>query len=293
VFIRTILTAALVALGVLLVGSLPWSGFGPLPGLGLLNLRVFTTAPWAAIPMALYLWVYWRFVSGGWGGVDGALRRRQYLRANALSLRLWGVSLSAGVLGFAALLALLAVAARLLELPASAPITMPASMPLATSLTLIVMQSIVAGVTEEAAFRGYMQSMIEPRYGVMIAILAHGIWFGLLHFSSHPSEVLMMLPYYIGVSAVYGGLTWATNSILPALVLHAVGNVVVLTRWWLTGLPEWQLRATPFPQIRDSGIDRAFVLSLVASLVLTLLTTLSYRALRRLRVTTIGSSSGK
>ena len=37
------------------------------------------------------------------------------------------------------------------------------------------MQSIVAGVTEEAAFRGYMQSIIERRYGIVMAILVNGI----------------------------------------------------------------------------------------------------------------------
>lgn len=49
-----------------------------------------------------------------------------------------------------------------------------------------------------------------------------------------------MLPYYVVVSAVYGGLTWAADSILPAMGLHAAGDAVVLTRWWLTSTPEWQ-----------------------------------------------------
>ena len=117
-------------------------------------------------------------------------------------------------------------------------------MPIATAFSLIVMGSIVAGVTEEAAFRGYMQGPIERRYGLAAAILVNGTLFGLLHFPTHPADVLWMLPYYIAVSAVYGGLTWAANSILPALVLHVAGDVVVLTRWWLTGRPEWQIGPT-------------------------------------------------
>ena len=36
------------------------------------------------------------------------------------------------------------------------------------------------------------------------------------------------------VSAMYGGLTSAAGSIMPALVLHSIGDTVVLTRWWLT-----------------------------------------------------------
>ena len=53
-----------------------------------------------------------------------------------------------------------------------------------TALSLLVMQSIVAGVSEEAAFLGYMQSMIERRFRFSVAILASGTLFGLLHFSS-------------------------------------------------------------------------------------------------------------
>jgi membrane protease YdiL (CAAX protease family) len=156
-------------------------------------------------------------------------------------------------------------------------------MPVATAVLLLVMQSTVAGVTEEAAFRGYMQGMIERRYGLATAILVNGTIFGLLHFSSHPRDVILMLPYYIAVSAVYGGLTWAADSILPALVLHSVGDVVVLTRWWATGRPEWQLAATPPPLIWDSGLDASFVLAGVAAILLALVTARAYAMVRRIR----------
>jgi hypothetical protein len=97
------------------------------------------------------------------------------------------------------------------------------------------MSSIVAGVTEEAAFRGYMQGPIERRYGLAAAILVSGTAFGLLHFPNHPADVLVMLPYYIaGVGGVWR-LTWAANSILPALVLHSGGDVISLGRLWMTG----------------------------------------------------------
>src|SRR4030095_14742859 len=139
--------------------------------------------------------------------------------------------------------------------PSCAPITTPAGMPALTAFLLLVMASIVAGVTEEAAFRGYMQSMIERRYGVTLAILVNGTLFGLLFFGNHPRDVLLMLPYYVAVSAVYGGLTWAADSILPALVLHSGGDIVVLTRWWATGRPEWQVAATPPTLVWERGAD--------------------------------------
>ena len=162
-------------------------------------------------------------------------------------------------------------------------------MPMLTAFLLIVMQSIVAGVTEEAAFRGYMQSPIERQSGVIMAIAVNGALFGLLHFSSHPNDVLLMLPYYVAVAAVYGGLTWATDSILPALILHAVGDIVVLTRLWITGRPEWQLFETPPSLVWEHGIDASFVITTTVFIAFAVSTTWSYMALRRRREQTIGA----
>lgn len=279
----TIVTAVVTGVLVLLGGNLPWAGFGPISGLGALNLRVGTAVPWAIPPMTLYLWGYWQFIGGAWGNPGGAAERRVNLRANRLRAGMWRASLAAGVVGFGALLAFLAVAARLVRLPSSLPMSTPSDMPVATALLLIVMQSIVAGVTEEAAFRGYMQGMVERRHGLAAAVLVNGTLFGLLHFGNHPSDVLLMLPYYIAVSAVYGGLTWAADSILPALVLHSAGDVVVLTRWWAAGRPEWQLTETMPSLVWEAGIDASFMLAAVAAIVLALATAFAYRAVRRLR----------
>ena len=276
----TIIAAAAVAVLVLLAGNLPWAGFGPIAGLMTLNLRHGVLLPWAVLPAAIWLFAWWRVISGAWGPADGAAERRGFLRARRLSLQTWVRALAAGLLGFATLVALLVVASRLVSLPAGAPIAAAPGMPVATMFLLIAMASVVAGVSEEAAFRGYMQSMIERNHGIAIAILANGTLFGLLHFGNHPADVLMMLPYYIAVAAVYGGLTWATDSILPAVVLHSVGDVVVLTRWWLTGRPEWQIGSSTPDLLRDSGIDAAFIAATLAAVALGVATVVAYRALR-------------
>jgi uncharacterized membrane protein len=78
----------------------------------------------------------------------------------------------------------------------------------------------------------------------------------------------LMLPYYVTVSAMYGGLTWATNSIVPALVLHSVADIVVVTRWWVTGRPEWQLGAAVPPLVRDSGPNASFLIAVLVAAAL-------------------------
>jgi membrane protease YdiL (CAAX protease family) len=259
----TILESVLRGVVVLFAGSLPWIAlFAPL------NLRLGNVVPWSLLPMAVYLWCYWRYIGGRWGPKETADARRTNLRANALSLELWGAAIFAGLSGFAALFALIVLMGRVISLPQSAPLTAPAGMPSITAFLLLVMSSVVAGVTEEAAFRGYMHGPIEKRYGLGPAILVNGTAFGLLHFPNHPAAVWKMLPYYIAVSAVYGGLTWAANSILPALVLHAGGDVWSLGRLWLTGRPEWQMSVGVPTLVWETGVDSSFFFSTLAFAVL-------------------------
>jgi membrane protease YdiL (CAAX protease family) len=273
----TILLAVAVGVLVLLAGN--W-----IAALTSVNLTHGTSVPWAVVPIGLWLWIYWQFLGGKWGADFDPATRRSNLRANKVPAKLWIPSLAAGLLGFATLLAGLSLAARLVALPAGTPITTPPEMPVITVVLLLTMQSIMAGVTEEAAFRGYMQSLIERRHGLFVAILVNGVVFGLLHFSSHPRDVLLMLPYYVSVAAVYGGLTWAADSILPAIVLHAAGDIVVLIRWWATGRPEWQLSATQPLLVSENGLDTMFVITSLVAIALGALTIVSYRKVRALRL---------
>jgi membrane protease YdiL (CAAX protease family) len=158
----------------------------------------------------------------------------------------------------AALLPLLGIMSRLVRLPAESQAINAPQMPAFTVFLLLVMGSIVAGVVEESGFRGYMQGPIERRHGPVVAILLSGVLFGALHYTHHPASAVAMLPYYLAVAAVYGGLAYATNSILPSLVLHTGGDVFSHTRLWMTGQPEWQVSAEPPALIWETGVDAAF-----------------------------------
>lgn len=245
--------APLAGLAVASAGTIPWS----LLAQG--NGRWVVTVPWAIVPMAIYLRLLWRYLRGeGWPGATSEARRAS-LRANPLSADLWGASMLAGLLGFAALMPLVVVLGRVVRLPAEAqPINAPDAMPFATVLVLLVMASIVAGVVEEAAFRGYMQGPIERRHGALVALVLSGSVFGALHFTHHPAGVLTMLPYYMVVTLIYGGLAWATGSIMPGIVLHTLGDIFSLTRLWTTGRPEWQQAPAHAPLIWESGPNGAF-----------------------------------
>jgi len=271
---EVIFRVAALGLAASFVGVTIWGGIGGFSGLAGLNLRLMPQVPWAIAPMTLFLFVYLRYLNGaGWPRSTSDARRIS-LRANPLSADLWAMSLFAGLIGLAALVPLSTVMGRLFAMPAdSQQIEIPAAMPPITVFLLVVMSSIVAGVVEESGFRGYMQGPIERRYGVAVALLVSGTAFGLAHFTHHAALTLQMLPFYLAVSAIYGGLAYATNSILPGMVLHAGGDVWSPTRQWMTGQPYWQLSfvAAP-PLVWQTGVDAAFVTSVVAFLLLAAIT---------------------
>src|SRR5215203_4041415 len=138
----TLAHAVLAGVAVLFAGSLAWS-----LALAPLNLRLWPSIPWAVVPMAAYLWVYWRFISGRLGSGEAATWRREQLRAKPVGGDVWPLALVSGLVGFAALLTFVTVMARLVPLPSPAAIIAPAGMPRTTLVVLLVMASVSAGVT--------------------------------------------------------------------------------------------------------------------------------------------------
>jgi len=116
------------------------------------------------------------------------------------------------------------------------------------------MAAPVAGIIEEAAFRGYMQGPIERRYGLLPAILITGTMFAVAHLDF----TLILWPYYVAVAAIYGTVTYLTKSILPAVVLHTVGNLYSNLDLWIHGQAEWQAASSSSTLIWKTGADPAF-----------------------------------
>ena len=206
------------------------------------NLRNFPSLPWAVPLTALWIWWVWRYLQGAGPPAASADTRRLHLCANRLSGKVWAWALFAGGLGIVALVLALQLANRLVALPQQ---QLPdlGNVPVSTVVAWLVMAAPVAGIVEEAAFRGYMQGPIEQRYGLTIAILITGTMFALVHLDF----TWILWPYYVAVAAIYGTVTYLTNSILPAIVLHTAGNLYSNFDLWLHGQAEWQRSASVTP----------------------------------------------
>jgi membrane protease YdiL (CAAX protease family) len=267
--LRVIVRAVLIGMVVAMAGTIPRNFIFAA------NLRYYTSIPWAVPVTAVYLWFYWRYLAGAGPPRSSAEERRTSLRANRVSGQVWAWALLAGGLGIFALVLALRVANRLVVLPEQ---QLPdlAQVPELTVLSLLLMAAPVAGIVEEAAFRGYMQGPLERRFGLPVAILVTGTMFAVAHLDF----TLILWPYYVAVAAIYGTVTYLTKSILPAVVLHTGGNVYSNMDLWLHGQAEWQTSSGPTELVWKTGADASFWSANFALLIVIALTVWAYFQLR-------------
>jgi membrane protease YdiL (CAAX protease family) len=249
--------AILTGMAVVLAGTIPRNL------LFMANFRYGVSLPWAVPLTALYIWFFWRYLRGAGPPESTSEYRRDRLRANRLSARVWAWALLAGGAGIVALVLALRLANRFVALP---PQQIPDldKVPAFTMVALLLLSAPVAGIIEEAAFRGYMQGPLERRFGLPIAILITGSMFGFSHLDFTP--VLWL--YYVAVAAIYGTVSYLTNSTLPAIVLHTAGNLYSNFDLWLHGQAEWQAPASQSASIWTTGPDSSFWMA-AGSLILT------------------------
>jgi membrane protease YdiL (CAAX protease family) len=268
--LAVIIRAVVIGMVVAMVGTIPRNLFFAA------NLRFFPIVPWAVLVTAVYLWFFWRYLGGAGEPESTAEERRTSLRANRISARMWAWSLFAGGLGIVALVLALRVANRMVTLPEQ---KLPdfGNAPKLTVLALLLAAAPVAGIIEEAAFRGYMQGPIERRHGLVIAILITGTMFAVAHLDF----TLALWPYYVAVAAIYGTVTYLTNSVLPAVVLHTAGNLYSNLDLWLHGKAEWQSPSLSTPLIWKTGADPAFWTASAGFAIVTAVTVWAYFRLAR------------
>lgn len=254
------------------VATIPWAL------LVKLNLKFYSSAPWSIVPMIIYLWLFWKYVKGeGWPR-STSVARNENLRANKLSAELWGAAILAGVLGLVSLIFFQKVFNQMVRLPQQ-QIGDLEHVPHITVFFLIIMGSVVAGIVEEAGFRGYMQQPIEKRYGPFIAICITGIFFGLAHFL-HPETTLLLMPFYFYVAVIYGMLAYFTQSIYPGMALHIGGDIWVAFIFLISGQSEWQTSPASAPLIWKTGITNSFILSCIAFVLSVLAAVWAYQSLK-------------
>lgn len=87
-----------------------------------------------------------------------------------------------------------------------------------------------AAICEESLFRGFMQVSMEAFGSVTKAVLFGALLFALAHFNPWWLVQILLLGVFLGF------VSWRANSVIPAMLIHAMNNGVALfTGGALTG----------------------------------------------------------
>jgi membrane protease YdiL (CAAX protease family) len=226
-----------------------------LPLLG--NLKFHPEIPWA-FPMTLVVLAFYAAYFSGWGPPAATREARQRLaRASCPSARTWQAAIPAMIVGIVALVAL-----RLL-LPSLMPVRAPSvsiplsSYPLATIIGALLSITTIAAVTEEIAFRGYMQKPLEEAYGIIPAVLIVGIMFWGAHLDH--GITVTHLPFQMSASIALGFLAYLTRSLVPVMIAHGAGDILLQPAYFfrhpefvwtaLSARPVWEgVASTTLPE---------------------------------------------
>ncbi len=258
--IRTVVVSGLSAFAILAAGQGAWGA------LLKTNLSATPAVPWSFPAMAFVLWGLWRFLSA-------TPERRKSLRAYRAPGRTFVWAAMAGAFAAASIAGLWIVLFQVVRMPANA-LPSVAGYPVWTLAAMAVMGSIVAPVTEEAAFRGYCQSALERDFSGAAAILISSALFAAAHLT-HGFYWPKLLVYFL-FGAFMGTLAYISGSILPGIPAHSIADLTFFIAVW----PYDSAR----PLIWQYGTDVWFWVHCAQAIVFGALAILALRRMARTRV---------
>ena len=131
-----------------------------------------------------------------------------------------------------------------------------------------VASALIAGISEEVGFRGYMQVPMESKYNPWVANTIVSVIFLLFHLNQGWA-VPSMLPILFVSSILIGMLVFSSNSLLPGIIAHFAVDIFNFSYWWSDLAGKFDYRP-----ISETGIDAHFLIWLtvfISSVVLFLL----------------------
>ena len=211
------------------------------------NLAKTPAIPWSVPAMAVVLWLMWCYLGGRWWPARTSEARRRDLRANRVSGAVYAWSLVAGLSAIIAMAGCWIVMFRLVRMESIQWTPDFSRYPLTMAL-VVIMASLVSPFTEEAAFRGYAQVILEREFAGPVAIAISSTYFTVAHLNHGFFWPKLLIYFLVGVA--FGTIAFLSRSTLPALPVHIIGLLTFFLLVW----PHDPGRSL----IRNTGTDRWF-----------------------------------
>lgn len=104
--------------------------------------------------------------------------------------------------------------------------------------------AVCIGITEELVFRGYIQGMVSkvhPGFAIVFAAFAHATYKACLFISpaaNYHYSVTLFYTWSLGAFILMGTLRYYSKSIVPAIIVHALFDLLVYAEninapWWV------------------------------------------------------------
>ena len=232
------------------------------------NLQTSPAIPWSVPVIVFLVLLAWRYLGGKWGPRSTAETRRRYLRANAVPARVFLWALLAGSLSIAALAGYWIVMTQLVRMPGNVLPDMSKC-----PWLMVGTGSVIGPVMEQAGFWGYGQVMLNEKWRAPAAIVIVSIVFALGPHSPGGAVLWPKLVFYFLTSVTFGVMALLTDSILPGLVVHILGDLAFFTLVW----PDDSAR----PLARDTGAYPWFWLHAAQAIAFTALACLAFARLAK------------
>jgi membrane protease YdiL (CAAX protease family) len=257
---RALASSALLGFAITVFGAGVWAT------LATVNLASTPGIPWSVPVMAVVLWLMWQYLGGRWWPRNTSAARHFCLRANPVPGSVFAWAQVAGGLSLVALAGYWIVLSQLVRMPGNA-VPVLSSYPLPTVLLTIGMASLAAPLTEEPAFRGYCQVILERQFRAPTAVIISSILFSLVH---GPTQGFLWpkLFVYFFVGVMFGTTAHLANSIVPNIPVHFFGLLIFFTLIW----PRDASRGL----LAENGADAWFWIHLAQAAVFTVLAILAY-----------------
>lgn len=125
------------------------------------------------------------------------------------------------------------------------------SQSLGFGLCVLVLGSVLPGLSEELLCRGYLQRRLLKRWHPLAAISVSSIFFAALHMDATHAIAVLPLGLWLGL------LHYHTNSIVPSIVCHMANNAYAFSILLYTA------KVSPISDIMTNGTRLIFLLALI------------------------------